>query len=286
MRGEPAQPADDLYAFGALLYELIAGHPPYYPEVTQDRVLHEPVPPLLPRGVVPVGVRELALRLLAKSANERPASAAQVRAKLAAAADEGEIVQPLAHALPADAAAQGADRRRWLPIAFAAAVIAAVAVFIWLQPKLESGNTTLERDARLEAERQGQEKRSREEQRSAEVAARILADAARVKFDAAFKALDGRAAARWATAVFAEARDAGAHAAQRHAVGDYAAAAKSWDGGLAKLGVLEKKLPGALKEAMRARRARARGSEDRGRARGVRPCARDRAESCTGDGRH
>ena len=75
LRGEPAQPADDLYAFGALLYELIGGHPPYYPEITRDRVLHEPVPPLLPRGAVPAGVRELALRLLSKSANERPASA-------------------------------------------------------------------------------------------------------------------------------------------------------------------------------------------------------------------
>ena len=35
LRGEPAQPADDLYAFGALLYELIAGHPPYYPDITR-----------------------------------------------------------------------------------------------------------------------------------------------------------------------------------------------------------------------------------------------------------
>ncbi|HEX9708279.1 MAG TPA: protein kinase [Steroidobacteraceae bacterium] len=251
LRGEPAQASDDLYAFGALLYELIAGHPPYYPEVTQDRVLHEPVPPLLPRGVVPVGVRDLALRLLAKSANERPASAAQVRAKLAAAAaDESEIVQPLAHALPADAAARGARHRWRLPIAIAVAVIAAVAAFIWLQPRLSAGNTTLERDARIEAERQGQEKRSREEQRSAREAARILADAARIKFDAAFKALDGRAAARWATAVFAQARDAGAHAEQRHAVGDYDAAAKSWDQGLARLAEIEKDLPGALKGAL------------------------------------
>jgi serine/threonine protein kinase len=75
LRGEPAQPADDLYAFGALLYELISGHPPYYPEITRERVLHEPVPPLLPRGAVPAGVRELALRPLSKSPNERPGSA-------------------------------------------------------------------------------------------------------------------------------------------------------------------------------------------------------------------
>ena len=58
LRGEPASPADDLYAFGALLYELIAGHPPYYPDITRDRVLLEPVPPLVPRGEVPVAFVE------------------------------------------------------------------------------------------------------------------------------------------------------------------------------------------------------------------------------------
>jgi hypothetical protein len=252
LRGEPAQPADDLYAFGALLYELIAGHPPYYPEVTQDRVLHEPVPPLLPRGVVPVSVRELALRLLAKSANERPASMTQVRAKLAAAAtDEGEIVQPLAHALPADAALRGGRRRRWLPLALAAAVIAAVAAFIWFQPQLAGGNSALERDARLAAERQGQEQRTREERVAEQMAAREKSEVARGKYDAAFKTLDTRAAARWATAVFAKARDAGAQAAQRHAVGEYAAAAQAWEAGLASLVELEKKLPQALTDAIR-----------------------------------
>ncbi len=252
LRGEPAQAADDLYAYGALLYELIAGHPPYYPEITQDRVLYEPVPSLLPRGVVPVGVRELALRLLAKSANERPASMTQVRAKLAAAAaDGGEIVQPIAHALPADAALQGGRRRRWLPLAFAAAVIAAVATFIWLQPKLSGGNSAFERDARIEAERQGEAKRSREERLTEQAATRAKSEAARDKYETAFKALDARAAARWATAVFAKARDAGAEAAQRYAVGEYAAAAEGWEAGLASLAELEKKLPQALADTMR-----------------------------------
>jgi hypothetical protein len=252
LRGEPAQAADDLYAYGALLYELIAGHPPYYPEVTRDRVLHEPVPPLLPRGVVPAGVRELALRLLAKSPNERPPSAAHARRKLAAAAaDLGDVVQPLAHALPADAAQVATRRRSWLPAAFTTVAIAAAAALIWMQPELVGGDAALVRDARREAEQQDQEKRSEEERRSAETAARILADGARVKFDAAFKSLDARAAARWATAVFAQARDAGARAAQRYAIGEFAAAAKLWDGGAGKLAGLEKELPQALKDAMR-----------------------------------
>src|SRR5262245_6676736 len=117
LRGEPAKPADDLYAYGAMLYELISGHPPYYPEITRERVLHEPVPPLLPRGAVPSGVRELALRLLSKSARERPASATVVRAKLAAAAaDEPGALAPLAHEAPA-AAMESSRASRWLPLA-------------------------------------------------------------------------------------------------------------------------------------------------------------------------
>jgi len=251
LRGEPAHATDDLYALGALLYELISGHPPYYPEITRDRVLHEPVPPLLPRGVVPAGVRELALRLLAKSPDERPPSAAAVRRRLAAvAADPGDVVQPLAHALPADAAQAAARRRGWLPIALTTAAIVAAAVLIWLQPKFVGGGTALVRDAQRAAEQQGQAKRSEDERRSAAIAARILADGARVKFDTAFKALDTRAAARWATAVFAEARDAGSGAAQRYAVGEFAAAAKLWEGGSAKLAELDKQLPQALKHAM------------------------------------
>jgi len=253
LRGDPAQPADDLYGYGALLYELIAGHPPYYPEITRDRVLHEPVPPLVPRGVVPAGVRELALRLLAKSPNERPPSATHARAKLAAAAaGEGEIMQPLAHALRAEAAAQTARRRGWLPVALSAAAVAAVAAVIWLQPKLLGGDSTLVRDARLEAEQQGQKRRTREEQLAASAAARARSEAARDKYEAAFKALDARAAARWATAAFAEARDAGRKAVQRHAVGDYTAAAKGWEAASASLAALEKELPQALKNAMRS----------------------------------
>ncbi len=253
LRGDPPQAADDLYAYGALLYELIAGHPPYYPEISRDRVLHEPVPALLPRGVVPVGVRELALRLLAKLPYERPASAADVRARLAAAAaDDSGVVQPLAHALPADNAARTPRRIRLLPIGLAAAAIAAIAAVIWLPQRFADKDSAIVREARNEAERQGLAKRSRAEQLAAEAAARAKAETARDKFDAAFKALDARAAAHWATVVFAEARDAGAHAAQRHAVADYTAAAESWEEAQAKLEKLNQELPQARKNATQA----------------------------------
>ncbi|MGH8244750.1 MAG: hypothetical protein ACRETY_15530, partial [Steroidobacteraceae bacterium] len=74
--------------------------------------------------------------------------------------------------------------------------------------------------------------------------------AARDKFDGLFKTLDARAAARWATAAFAEARDAGLNAAQRLAVGDHAAAKRGWDEAVAQLASLERQLPQALNAAL------------------------------------
>jgi hypothetical protein len=250
LRGEPASPSDDLYAFGALLYELIAGHPPYYPEITRDRVLHEPVPPLVPRGEVPVGVREFALRLLAKSPGERPASAGEARRALAAAAGSEEAVQPLAHALPSNAALAARPRRGILPLVLAAAVLAALAGLVWLQPRLAGEGSAIVADARRQAEQESATRRTQAERQAAETAARDAADAARAKFEAAFKALDARATARWATSPFAETRDVGAEAAQRYAVGDYAGAAEHWNAGSTKLTELEKAVPEALAAAM------------------------------------
>ena len=251
LRGEPASPSDDLYAYGALLYELISGQPPYYPEVTRERVLHEPVPPLLPRGSVPSGVRELALRLLAKSPGERPASATVVRAKLAAAAaDEAGALAPLAHEAPA-VAAESSRTARWLPFALGAAALAAAAVIFWVPPKKAADSSEIAEKARAEAEKEGELRRTAEEQRAAQEAARTKSEAARDRFNTAFKALDARAASRWATAAFSETRDVGAHAAQRYAVGDYLSAAEHWDAAAAKLAELDKALPDALAAALK-----------------------------------
>ena len=248
LRGEPATPADDLYAMGAMLYELIAGHPPYYPEITRERVLYEPVPPLLPRGTVPVGVRELALRLLAKSPQDRPAGAAVLRERLAAAAaDEGGVIEPAV--LPARTTQARARGRRWLPFALIAAAAAIVAIFIWL-PKYIAGHQAIVEVAREDAKAQGQQRAA--EERKAEDAAKQKAasEDARGHFDAAFKALDAHAAATWATEAFARARVQGEQAAQQYAVGDYAAARQSWDAAAQQLTVLEKERPRALAGAL------------------------------------
>ncbi len=250
LRGDPAQPADDLYAFGALLYELIAGQPPYYPEITQERVLYEPVPPLLPRGEVPVAVQELALRLLAKSVSERPRDAGEVRRSLAAAGGGAEPATAVAASLPAGAAL-APRRRRGAGLALVAAVVAALAGLAWFQSRFEGDGSAVEQGAREEAEREGAVRRTEEERVAAERTARDAADAGRVKFEAAFRALDERAATRWATAAFAAARDAGADAAQSYAVGDYSAAAARWNAASGMLAEIEKSVPAALATAMK-----------------------------------
>jgi tetratricopeptide (TPR) repeat protein len=82
LRGEPPSAADDIYGLGALAYELLSGHPPYYPNFELRRALTQPVPELVPTRQIPPELSELVMRMLAKSAAERPATMQQVMDEL------------------------------------------------------------------------------------------------------------------------------------------------------------------------------------------------------------
>ena len=106
-------PATDVYALGCVLYEMLAGRPPYAgptPQAMLARHMAEPVPALdSPRERVPAAVSRVVARAMAKTPGERFASA-------------GEFADALETATGAPAAA---TRRALLLAAVGALVLAA-----------------------------------------------------------------------------------------------------------------------------------------------------------------
>jgi serine/threonine protein kinase len=86
-RGQAVSPRTDLYALGVIAYEMLTGRAPFEAEAFMEVVqmhLSEPVPRLSTRRRgVPPDLEALVTRLMAKSPDERPQSAAAVRAELA-----------------------------------------------------------------------------------------------------------------------------------------------------------------------------------------------------------
>lgn len=85
-RGEPAGPATDIYSLGVVLYEMLAGRPPFAdgaPVEVALRHLQDPPPPLPDR--VPAGLAAIVAHALAKGAGERFGSAQEMGDALAAA---------------------------------------------------------------------------------------------------------------------------------------------------------------------------------------------------------
>jgi len=81
LRDEPADPRADLWAFGVLAYELLAGASPFQAEsgaASAIKVLHEEPPLLASVPGMPSWLAELVSQLLRKKPSERPGSATEV----------------------------------------------------------------------------------------------------------------------------------------------------------------------------------------------------------------
>ena len=84
LAGEPATAADDIYAFGVLLFELLSGYPPFYPEISEARIRNEAPPRLPQRSDLPSALSELVDRCLRKDPAQRPPGMRQIGQDLTA----------------------------------------------------------------------------------------------------------------------------------------------------------------------------------------------------------
>jgi tetratricopeptide (TPR) repeat protein len=101
IRGLVADPASDVYSFGAMTFELLTGRAPFAGESALDSAFGHltatPVAPssVAPRGFVPPELDELILNLLDKDPNRRPANAQEVLARLQRANRPVSIAAPM-----------------------------------------------------------------------------------------------------------------------------------------------------------------------------------------------
>jgi len=97
--GGEITPRSDLYALGAMLYEMVCGRPPFVGDesvaIIGQHLNTPPVAPTWHRPDCPQGLETLILRLLEKDPSKRPGSAAEVREALTLAVSQRERGQDL-----------------------------------------------------------------------------------------------------------------------------------------------------------------------------------------------
>ncbi len=274
--GAPAATAADIYAFGVLLYELVSGHPPFYPDITPDRVRGE-APALLTGQPEPSSaLRELVARCLAKRAEARPASMRDIRDELQAAVEAASASasataaaaspaatwqpRPPADALPVQAqwrrstsAAPSAQslrnegfRRGLLTGGLLLALAAAGFTFFMLPGLVESRRPAPVAPAAAPVAKQAPAQPAADLARLAAV--KLRAESRRAPLPARLQQLEQRAAASWGGGAYEQARRDLAAGDAAMTARDYDAALQRFDALAQGLAGLEQRLPAVIAE--------------------------------------
>jgi serine/threonine-protein kinase len=139
LQGRAATPASDLYSVGCVLYQCLAGHPPFEAEVSAGVVAQHlqasPRPLRQQRPEISPGVEAAVLRALEKNPDRRFSSAAEMTEALGQPGEPAHpslstVLRPVPAAAPATHGSQplrSGRNRRW---AVVAAVVAAAAAAV------------------------------------------------------------------------------------------------------------------------------------------------------------
>lgn len=245
--GAPASPADDIFGFGALAYELLGGYPPNFPDAARASA---GLPPsrLATSVATPAALVDLVMALLAPNPAARPQDLRQVAATLAAL--ESRRLSPVlaAEVVPVEVAeAQaGSDRPRrpsaaaWIGLGALAAALAGV--FLVLPRYAAPPPGVAERAAASTAARSVATVGAQQQVDRELVAQFEEADG---RYRALLEELETQGAGVWGGATFAAAKSLGALAAEAETMRDYTLA-------LDRIGVANQRLARVAEERPQA----------------------------------